>query len=296
MGSKKNKLKQMISPPTSSPPPPQSTDDAELMDDLLAQLDSRDQSVQKESAVVLEDMKLDQVVAQEERSGKSDSKSRFKARQAKKVAALAAQQSPVDEEADARLEREAKDEEKAINRICDDLGLDIYEISPDGHCLFAAIADQLTLLSLLPAAQSHYATVRHAAANYMLAHPDDFMPFLPSVTGEDGAGAGDGGLMRPDEYAHYCGTIRDTGVWGGEPEILALSRAFNVPIHVVQGAQPPVVVHDPSGEPKMDNLKEQKAVRISYHRRMYGLGEHYNSLRPRTGLHKITSPLKHMLS
>jgi OTU domain-containing protein 6 len=107
----------------------------------------------------------------------------------------------------------------------------------------------------------------------MLAHPQDFVPFLPSVEGEDGAGAGDSGAIGPQEYARYCANIRDTAVWGGEPEILALSRAYSVPIHVVQGGQPPVVVHDPNGAPTTDNLKDQRAVWISYHRRMYGLGE-----------------------
>ena len=29
--------------------------------------------------------------------------------------------------------------------------------------------------------------------------------------------------------------------------------------------------------------KDNRKVMISYHRKMYGLGEHYNSLRPRKG-------------
>lgn len=107
----------------------------------------------------------------------------------------------------------------------------------------------------------------------MLAHPQDFVPFLPSVEGEDGTGVGGSGIIGPREYARYCTNIRDTSVWGGEPEILALSRSYAIPIHVVQSGQPPVVVHDPSGAPTTDNLKDQRAVRISYHRRMYGLGE-----------------------
>ena len=147
------------------------------------------------------------------------------------------------------------------------------QINPDGHCLFSAVADQLALLNLLPQHEAHYINTRHAAAAYMLAHPEDFAPFLPRVEGEDGRGASESGVIGPREYTRYCTTIRDTGAWGGEPEILALSRAYAVTIHVVQGGQPPVVVHDPSGSPSTDNLKDQRAVRISYHRRMYGLGE-----------------------
>ena len=149
----------------------------------------------------------------------------------------------------------------------------ILQIIPDGHCLFSAVADQLALLNLVPPHEAHYAYTRRAAAAYMLAHPEDFAPFLPSVEGEDGIGGLGSGVIGPREYARYCATIRDTSAWGGEPEILALSRAYSVSIHVVQGGQPPVVVHDPSGPPRTDNLKEQRAARISYHRRMYGLGE-----------------------
>jgi OTU domain-containing protein 6 len=103
----------------------------------------------------------------------------------------------------------------------------------------------------------------------MLAHPDDFIPFLPSTAGEDGAGAQDDGLMTPEQFSKYCNAICSTGQWGGEPEIQALSRAFAVPIHVVQGGEPKVVVHGPGNQ----EVKSYKPVIISYHRRMYGLGE-----------------------
>jgi OTU domain-containing protein 6 len=125
---------------------------------------------------------------------------------ARKVAALAELQPPTDAAADAKLEREAKEEERAINKICNELGLDMHEvrppptivfrctysthetqINPDGHCLFSAVADQLALLNLLPSHAAHYLNTRHAAAAYMLAHPEDFAPFLPRVEGEDGA-------------------------------------------------------------------------------------------------------------
>lgn len=104
----------------------------------------------------------------------------------------------------------------------------------------------------------------------MYTHPDDFLPFLPSESGEDGAGAGDAGLMSPAEFERYCANVRDTGIWGGEPEILALSRAYNVPIHVIQSEEPRIIVHNPSGN---ETLQTSPAVCISYHRRMYGLGE-----------------------
>ncbi|KAH9981057.1 hypothetical protein BGW80DRAFT_1434319 [Lactifluus volemus] len=231
----------------------------------------RNKTVQEESAAVLEEIQAKQAIAPE----KPNSSSKNGSKRDRKAATLAEKQPPINIEADARLEREAKEEGRAISRMCNELGLEIHEINPDGHCLFSAVADHFPSLTSFP-------------------HPDDFMPFLPSVEGEHGTGPGSS--IGPREYAHYCATIRDTSVWGGEPEIRALSHAYAVPIHVVQGGQPPVVVHDPNGTPSTANLKEQRAVRISYHRRMYGLGEHYNSLRPRTGLQKITGPLRNLLA
>lgn len=81
MGSKRNKLKKVLSPSSSSSPPlPE--DDADLMDDLMTQLDSRDKNVQVESANMLQDMQSnhDMNIA-EQASQKQDAKSRYQARQ-----------------------------------------------------------------------------------------------------------------------------------------------------------------------------------------------------------------------
>ncbi|THG97804.1 hypothetical protein EW026_g4260 [Hermanssonia centrifuga] len=221
-------------------------------------------------------MQLEKVADDIDAAPKQDSKSRHKARQARKAAALADKFTPVDADADAKLEKEAREEERIINRTCDELGVKMHEINPDGHCLFSAVAEQLAILGILPSAEATYEATRRAAADYMQTHPDDFIPFLPSDS--------ETGLMSPQEFENYCATVRDTAVWGGEPEIQALSRAYNVPIHVIQGESPHVVVHNPSDIPKTSDVKAEQVVRISYHRRMYGLGEHYNSLRPKRSL------------
>jgi len=213
--------------------------------------------------------------------------------QARKAAGIAQQYTPGNPHVDAQIERETKEEKANISRTCKLLGLEMYsvrasslvhytdltgiplKVNPDGHCLFAAIADQLAILGILPRAKANYAVTRAAAANYIYTHPDDFLPFLPSIDGEDGVGATDAGLITPKQFEIYCATIRDTGVWGGEPEILALSRSYNIPIHVIQSGTPPVVVHNPTGAPDYDDGFDgsKRVVRISYHRRMYGLGE-----------------------
>ncbi|PIL23922.1 hypothetical protein GSI_13673 [Ganoderma sinense ZZ0214-1] len=281
MAQKKNKSKKLVAPLQPAPPPIEDlADDDALMDGLLAQLDSKDEVVRQESATVLKDVKVSN-------APKKDSKGRFKARQAKKAAALADSYAPNDAEADARIQHQTKEEEANIKRICDELGLQIYEITPDGHCLFSAVADQLQLLGVLPSAAATYQACRTAAADYIQTHQDDFLPFLPSEVGEDAAGATDPGLMTPAQFQRYCTTMRSSAVWGGEPEILALSRAYNVPIHVVQGGTPPVVVH---GE-DIVSADKNRVVYISYHRRLYGLGEHYNSLRPKSLVNTVKSVL-----
>jgi OTU domain-containing protein 6 len=136
-----------------------------------------------------------------------------------------------------------------------------------------------------------YQKCRALAADYMRAHPDEFIHYLPGQ--DDGL---DGGLMTGAEYAAHCDRIRDSACWGGEPEvrialffflfflfvsrdadtrsqILALSKALQFPIHVVQAFHPPIKVSD-EFLPRRGNI----ALTISYHRKSYGLGEHYNCM------------------
>ncbi|KAG2106823.1 uncharacterized protein F5147DRAFT_700249 [Suillus discolor] len=296
-GSRKNKIKKFVSSSlNSTPDQAQTEDNDQLVDDLLAELDSRNQTVQQESATVLLEIQehKENTVQDNARPSKKkqDSKSRHEARQAKKVAALAQNHAPIDPVADARLEREAKEEEVSIKETCDKLGVQTHEIPPDGHCLFSAVADQLALLNILPPNQANYVTVRAAASNFIYTHPDDFLPFLPSAFGEDGVGATSAGLMTPQQFEQYCMSIKDTGAWGGEPEILALSRVYNIPIHVVQGGVPRIVEHNPGPSPRSFS----KVVRISFHRRMYGLGEHYNSLRPKTTISQVAGRIQSAFS
>jgi len=111
--------------------------------------------------------------------------------------------------------------------------------------------------------------MRAVAANYMEAHIDDFLPFLPTT--EDPVEGS--GLMTPEQFREYCHSVRSTAVWGGEPEIQALTRALNIPIYVLQAGVPPILVHDPSDEVSADDMLSQDGVWISYHKKLYGLGE-----------------------
>lgn len=159
--------------------------------------------------------------------------------------------------------------------------------------------------------QNKHETTRNAAASYIEAHKDDFLPFLASPGGEDAAGATNDGMMTDDEFVQYVANVRNSAEWGGEPEvrcsslcpaslhgrrpltllrspasmdqIQALSKHFDVPIHVVQAAPPFIVSHSPipeqNGATSAAESKALRAARITFHQQMYGLGAHYNSLR-----------------
>lgn len=60
-------------------------------------------------------------------------------------------------------------------------------------------------------------------------------------------------LSSKGHYLDYCDAIENTGVWGGQPEILALTRAYKTQIHVVQSGSPVLKVGEgeQKGEPLM---------------------------------------------
>jgi len=147
-------------------------------------------------------------------------------------------------------------------------GLREHPIRSDGHCLYAAVADQLIQndLDLMPkfsingldmgdlSPKMAYKATRNVAASYIAAHPDDFVPFLE------------------EPLDIYVQTIRKTGEWGGHLELLALARAYVVDINVLQADGKVETIECGSGG-------ETKPLWLAYYRHSYGLGEHYNSLR-----------------
>ncbi|KAI1104483.1 cysteine proteinase [Jackrogersella minutella] len=135
------------------------------------------------------------------------------------------------------------------------------EIQPDGHCLFAAVADQLQTRGI-PLGELDgkpaYRVVRKRATDYMEAHPDDFAPFLEEPL--DG----------------YARKIRDTAEWGGQLELSALANAYGVEIKVLQDGRTETIEPSVRGEGKEEG---ERRIWLAYYRHGYGLGEHYNSLR-----------------
>ena len=159
-------------------------------------------------------------------------------------------------------------EHEAMKTAYTSFGLIEKEIRSDGHCLYAAVADQLidSDTGLKPridmdimdtnhqSSNLGYKVTRQVAANYISRHPDDFVPFLEEPL--DG----------------YIERIRDTGEWGGHLELLALARAYVININVLQG------------DGKVETIEcgsetTTKPLWLAYYRHNFGLGQHYNSLR-----------------
>jgi OTU domain-containing protein 6 len=182
-------------------------------------------------------------------------------RQKARLARRAAEQARLVQEAEA----EASDmpdlrshEKHTMEETFQSHGLEEKEIRADGHCLYAAIADQIRAkggnlkVGNVVTENDDFRTVRHVAANYITAHGDDFVPFLE------------------EDLDTYVRKVRDTGEWGGQIELQALAKAYNLKICIVQGNGSVTEIGDG---------KDARIVWLAYYRHGFGLGEHYNSLR-----------------
>jgi OTU domain-containing protein 6 len=160
------------------------------------------------------------------------------------------------------IERERMETQLAKHKLA------LHEIRANGHCLYAAVADQLHTRELgtkpkievtviteeLPKAES-YKKVRYAAADWIEGNADDFAAFLE------------------DPLPEHVRKIRDTGEWGGHPELIALARTYGVRICVLHS------------DGRVDKIEPEEAAKdveeiwLGYYKHSHGLGEHYNSLR-----------------
>ncbi|KAI9849956.1 MAG: hypothetical protein M1837_000170 [Sclerophora amabilis] len=220
----------------------------------------------------LESLSRQSQSVQQQEQPQSRKPNRQKARLARRAAEKDALVAQAAEEA-AVLPDLREQERAMISKELDRLGLSEREIRPDGHCLYSAIADQLTHYeidlrpqtpSTDPAADDGeevpgYKSVRSAAADHITHKPDDFVPFLEEPL---------------EEYTHK---IRDTAEWGGQLELLALARTYGVEINVLQGDGRVEKVEPEAGAQSVEGRK----LWLAYYRHHFGLGEHYNSLRKR---------------
>jgi OTU domain-containing protein 6 len=206
---------------------------------------------------------------------------RQKARLARRAAEQAAQAEAAAEEA-ANQTNYRGNEQEIMDAVFKKLGLKEVEVTPDGHCLYSAIAKQLdesgvglrpdpSRIVLQPTTQSRidtvaspqhdgYRAVRAVAADFIVEHKGDFEAFME----------------EPLEV--YTRKIKLTAEWGGQLELQAIARAYGVDVNVVQkdGRLEKIECGD------MDSFDEEEKRRrviwLAYYRHSYGLGEHYNAL------------------
>ena len=106
--------------------------------------------------------------------------------------------------------------------------------------------------------------MRRAAASYMRQHAYDFIPFISDL---DESAAGVAEAKDPQtKFLDNCDANQKTSTWGGQPEILALSKVLYTPIYVVQPGTPIIKIGD-------EEFADSSPLWIAYHVKMYGLGE-----------------------
>ncbi|XP_011621470.1 OTU domain-containing protein 6B isoform X2 [Amborella trichopoda] len=124
-------------------------------------------------------------------------------------------------------------ENEKLEKKLEPLGLTINEIKPDGHCLYRAVEDQL---SLSPGNKYKYQDLREMAANYMRENASDFLPFFLSdskleVSSED---------SPLERFERYCKEVESTVAWGGQLELGALTHCLKKHIVIYSGSFPDV--------------------------------------------------------
>ena len=166
----------------------------------------------------------------------------------------------------------AQTEDEIIDAQLAVLGKAVYQIRPDGDCLFSALADQLRRAD----ADSTWArggsdALRSAAASEMRANADEYAPFLT------------------EDLETYAARIEGpTHEWGGHLELRALSDVLRCIIVVHSANEAPLRLEPtnlacnratiPGGRPAP--TRQLPELHISYHQHQYMLGEHYNSVIP----------------
>lgn len=188
-----------------------------------------------------------------------------------RLARRAAEQAAVIAEAEREAANAPNPREVERERMAGQLErhkLALHEIRADGHCLYAAVSDQLKSreLGLEPKIRvtvaeeekddtSGYKKVRYAAADWIQSHGDDFVGFME------------------DPLPEHVRKIKETGEWGGHLELLALARTYGMRI---------CVLHSDGRVDKIqpeEEGQELQEIWLGYYKHSHGLGEHYNSLR-----------------
>jgi OTU domain-containing protein 6 len=206
---------------------------------------------------------------------------RQKARLARRAAEQAAQSAAAAEEAATQTNYRGNEQE-VMDAAFKKLGLKEVEVTPDGHCLYSAVAKQLdesglglrpdpSRIVLQPATQSRidtvaspqhdgYRAVRAVTAEFIMEHKEDFEAFME------------------EPLESYTRKIKLTAEWGGQLELQAIARAYGVEINIVQKDGRMEKIEPGDTESFDEEEKRKRVIWLAYYRHTYGLGEHYNAL------------------
>ncbi|OBA23992.1 cysteine proteinase [Metschnikowia bicuspidata var. bicuspidata NRRL YB-4993] len=200
--------------------------------------------------------------AHQESSSQSPGKKRNRARErlAKRQAQIDAMTAEAQAEAADSVDYRAIEAE-SMGLLLRALGLQMYEIQPDGHCLFRSIQDQLHHRHEFSAdaADLSVSAIRRRAADHIRAHPDSYIPYLF-----------DQETMSVQDVGEYTKELEETAMWGSDLEIAALAAVYECPIKVLVAGSAPIVFNEAGPKPELI---------VAYYKHSYGLGEHYNSCR-----------------
>lgn len=183
--------------------------------------------------------------------------SRAARRRLKRQQEEAASEQRIAEERAAMGPGERQIEMDALREQLTEHKLRVHQVAADGNCMYNAILHQLDLVGNSAQFEPSVNGLRSATADYMVTRAAEFMPFIESVEND------------PSKFEAYCEELRTEPVWGGQVELQALVGLLRVTI-LVFAVGLPIVKMGETGP----------VLKLSYHRKYFGLGEHYNSLVP----------------
>jgi OTU domain-containing protein 6 len=154
--------------------------------------------------------------------------------------------------------------------------LNIEEIIADGNCLYRAIGRQLDHISsgigagTSTSTNSSFANMRKLCADQLMKEREEYEPFTDLTD------------THASSYEEYVEKVRASSEWGGHLELRALASALEKTIVVYSADASPLYIRCSNGGDDNDNDgdDEEGVIRLSFHRKYYALGEHYNSVVP----------------
>lgn len=186
--------------------------------------------------------------------------SRAEKRRSKKIVQMKERQSLIEEHDIKNIGGTRHIETQTLVKKLKSLGLAIHDIPSDGNCLYSAVVHQLNKVcgKVLTVPE-----IRLQTSEFLKSNKDDFIPYLSHPdTGE---------MLTDQQFEEYCYQVANSVQWGDEIELRALSHVFKIPIKVIQAEGSDITIGT-------EYTNCNKTLILVFHRHMYGLGEHYNSV------------------